>query len=402
MNLDRAFRLDHPFVAAALLAPLVALFASHGLAPLEAVAAVWALWLLWRQKRLAEIAATPYAALFASLVVWALVSAIWALDRRNALSTTGGVAGLFVATLILFAAARGLDEAGRLRVRNALLAGWLLGVALLGSELLTGDFLNHTLRYWHNGQTVLRTGVNDPMTVVLLLLGFAAAAAAGRRHGLWLALLLPLPPILLSHFVNSHSTRLAGLLGYGVLLAVWLLGRRAAQALGWLTGILMLIIPLLPKGPLAPEHWQEVLSGVKYSALHRLYIWQFAAGRIAEKPLQGWGMDGARTIPGGNQPLPTGGVALGLHPHNGPLQIWLELGLPGALLAAATLWLAFATAGRLPNRLDRAAACAMLVAALTVASLSFGIWQSWWVATMGLFAALAGGALGGPARTDRN
>ena len=393
MTLPRTFGLAHPLAIAAVLAPVVALFASHGLAPLEGIAAVLALWPLWRARQLGDIGTAPYSVLFTALVVWALVSAVWALDRGNALSTTRGVAALLLATLVLLACGRDLAPEGRETVRRAILAGWALGVLLLGFEELSGDLLNHTLRYWRNGQTLLRSGVNDPMTVVLLLLGFAAAAAAARRWPWWIALLLPLPPILLSHFVNSHSTRVAGILGYVVLLLVWLFGRRLVQVLGGAAALLLLIVPLLPRGPLAPEHWERALSGVKYSAMHRLYIWQFAAGRIAEKPLQGWGMDGSRTIPGGNDPLPTGGESLSLHPHNGPLQIWLELGLPGAVLAAATVWLAFHYAGRISNRLDRAVASAMLVAVLAVACLSFGIWQSWWVATMGLFAALASDAV---------
>jgi hypothetical protein len=59
----------------------------------------------------------------------------------------------------------------------------------------------------------------------------------------------------------------------------------------------------------------------------------------------------------------------------------------GALAFAALLaWLARKTAG---PPLRQAVSVATLVTAVMVASLSYGIWQGWWVATLWLLAALA-------------
>ncbi|MEO2037667.1 MAG: hypothetical protein ABGW90_03050 [Martelella sp.] len=45
-----------------------------------------------------------------------------------------------------------------------------------------------------------------------------------------------------------------------------------------------------------------------------------------------------------------------------------------------------AFSGKFPGngRADRAAATGLLLSALTVANLSFGIWQTWWLAALGL------------------
>ena len=79
------------------------------------------------------------------------------------------------------------------------------------------------------------------------------------------------------------------------------------------------------------------LANNKASALHRLYIWDFAAERIAERPILGWGLDGSRRLPGGDAPViirrcdaalqPVGnvrvdGTVMPLHPHNAILQVW--------------------------------------------------------------------------------
>ena len=75
-------------------------------------------------------------------------------------------------------------------------------------------------------------------------------------------------------------------------------------------------------------------DAIKGSAGHRLLIWSFVGERIAERPLLGWGLDASRAIPGGKEEIRPGLTRLPLHPHNAALQVWLELGMPGALLAA--------------------------------------------------------------------
>jgi exopolysaccharide production protein ExoQ len=74
-----------------------------------------------------------------------------------------------------------------------------------------------------------------------------------------------------------------------------------------------------------------------------------------------------------------------LHPHNAVLQIWLELGLVGAAVAAAMLCLVAAKViavggpGReAQGHLLRGA----FFTAVAVMSVSFGIWQSWWLCTL--------------------
>ena len=123
----------------------------------------------------------------------------------------------------------------------------------------------------------------------------------------------------------------------------------------------------------------------KVSAGHRLLIWSFTGEHIAERPLLGWGLDSSRAIPGGNSEIRPGQNWLSLHPHDAALQVWLELGMPGAVLFALLLgwfWL----------RLDRLAAPRLYVAAAgggltaTLAPLfaAYGVWQEWWLGTLAL------------------
>ena len=79
---------------------------------------------------------------------------------------------------------------------------------------------------------------------------------------------------------------------------------------------------------------------------------------------------------------------MGMHPHNATLQIWLELGAIGALLAAISVFALWRAVSVLADPAARATATAMLLSAFTVANLSFGIWQTWWMAVLAASAAL--------------
>jgi O-antigen ligase len=162
-------------------------------------------------------------------------------------------------------------------------------------------------------------------------------------------------------------------------------GRRFAHIAAILSVVLILSapwsFPRLIQLPALAESAQEM----KFSAIHRLLIWSFVGARIEERPLLGWGLDSSRAIPGGTVEIHPGAPWLPLHPHNSALQVWLELGLPGAALFAAfmvLLWRAVANV-RWP-RLFQAAAAGSLLTTFVASFGTYGIWQEWWIATMWL------------------
>jgi O-antigen ligase len=124
---------------------------------------------------------------------------------------------------------------------------------------------------------------------------------------------------------------------------------------------------------------------------HRLVIWHFTVDRIAEHPWFGWGTEASRDIPGGEDEAEVVIQAepperhhyqyLPLHPHDAPLQAWLELGVPGGILLAALAWVVMAA-------IAQPLATGAVVAAAVVGGAGYGMWQSWWQATLWLTALL--------------
>ena len=125
-------------------------------------------------------------------------------------------------------------------------------------------------------------------------------------------------------------------------------------------------------------------DAVKLSAGHRLLIWSFVGDRIAEHPLAGWGLDSSRAIPGGKDPIEPGETWLPLHPHNAALQLWLELGVPGAVLFALLTGICRGSRSARAEwpRLFAAAAGGSLATAFVASLATYGIWQEWWQGTL--------------------
>jgi hypothetical protein len=63
------------------------------------------------------------------------------------------------------------------------------------------------------------------------------------------------------------------------------------------------------------------------------------------------------------------------------LQWWLELGLPGAALGAAALFWLFHQIARVAiDRVEQGLLVGQMTAAIIISGLSYGAWQSWWLA----------------------
>jgi O-antigen ligase len=84
------------------------------------------------------------------------------------------------------------------------------------------------------------------------------------------------------------------------------------------------------------------------------------------------------------------GPGIVLHPHDDALQLWLELGLVGVLLAAGVWWSAVSRLARPVRDLGAATVVASAGVYLLFGALNFGVWQEWWLALAALIAVVAG------------
>lgn len=392
-------------VAAAVFAlPVLGVLAHKALAPLALLTALAALPLLraagWRTPWSVRFLAAPALAALA----WGWISALWAIDPNLALSRA---AKLTVVTLVgatLLAAIVDLPEHRRRQVGAALVAGVAAALAIIAIDLMLDGGLRRAIRDVPSYYGM--ASLNNGMTLVVLLVWPATiwvwrlGARPGRGVWRWLA---PLPviacvPLLLR--LESQSAATAFAVGVATFVVVAAAPRVMARLMALGAALGTMAAPALVLTVLDARLLSEWFGGLSSTTIHRLYIWDFSVARILEHPLLGWGLDSSRVMPGRdtmiteiNPSLPPtiyGQMqVLPLHPHNAPLQLWLELGLPGAALFALIAGgLLYGAAGRTGNRMGAGVAAAVLVVALALSSFSYGIWQTWWLAALWFAAAL--------------
>ncbi|KAF0115493.1 MAG: Lipid A core - O-antigen ligase [Rhodospirillaceae bacterium] len=371
----------HILAGAAFVMLPLAVFASKAMTPLAIGTAVLLLGReVWASRRFPPLPPLGgIVGLLAGGVAWGAISVAWTVDMGNTVGKTGQLLGLFSAGLVLIDAARRLEPKEKTWVKRALLAGFLLGSLVLACESLTDGLLSRWVRGLPAEAGLL---FKAPATVAALMVFPVVAALAGRWAwgvtGLLAILLLP-----------THGTTAVAAVGIGgvVLLAARVRFRVTALVVaGWIVTSVV-VAPVAPFVLSSCLHRPTCQTLLPSMVQHRLRIWQFTAERIAEKPVLGWGLDASRDMPGGREEVTLApgtksrGALLPLHPHNGVLQWWLELGGVGAMLGAGFL---IAMIRNMPvyfARYDDAAALALMVAAIVIGLASYGVFQSWWLGT---------------------
>ncbi|MBM3626495.1 MAG: hypothetical protein FJX21_01625 [Alphaproteobacteria bacterium] len=377
-------------VAAAALAAPVAIVSPLAIAPLFIVVVLACLPCFVAARAWRELAA-PLPALLAAGIAWAGASAAWAIDPARVATSLPPIALSACGGLVLVAVARRISGPAHARLGAALAAGICLALAVLCVEAMA-RYLDMLPTPHARIVALLGRGFDPAIlnraTTVVAISCWIAAALAWRRGRRATALLLPLWAIAILPAFSSQAAILAWLAGAASAIGAACAPRlsRAAIVAGIVGGFALM--PAIPNW--APFHDHFADRTQTGSVWHRAEIWSLVASRIAEKPVLGWGLDSSRAMPGGKDKVDGFNERLPLHPHNGILQLWLELGAVGAAIGAAIAALAAWRATR-PDQ-DRAARFAMagaLAAALPVYATAYGAWQGWWMATLWLVAAFA-------------
>jgi exopolysaccharide production protein ExoQ len=358
-----------------LLLPMLVLV-PRGAAPLAAIAGLFGFALalpagltIWRSL------AVP-AALLGALIVWGLFSCRWAINPARSLVMAVRLAGLFATALGLIAAVPAIVAPRRLL--RWLAAGLAVAIVLTAVQFFTQGWLTSAL----SKRVFVAPALNQVENALALLLLPLTALLIERRRPWSAALVAAAMALTLFGLVGTSAK--VGIVAGVVAAALLYLARRPVTRLAAIISVVAILtapltFPALNDLP-AVHDWAA--GYYKWSARHRLEIWWFTGNHIAERPLLGWGLDSSRAIPGGSDPTPEGAPWLPLHPHNGALQIWLELGLPGALLFAGfigRLWLSLARA-QWP-RVFAAAAGGSLCVAQMIGLAAYGLWEEWWIGT---------------------
>jgi len=311
----------------------------------------------------------------AAFIGLAALSALWAPDKEVASDRVFKLLAFFPIGISLCLIANQCKDVGGDNASKALLAGFGLGVGFLAWAVLTAGGLFALL---NPGVPYFEAPSGNNRGAVILVLLIAAVVLVTRRMALlqWFwATMVGLGGLL--SFAASQTALLGFVIWVVVFAAASLIPKLTRALVIWGGAAFILAQPFLVLGVelMDPTRSLDLTSA---SVGARLDVWIAVAHKTMEAPFFGHGIEATRSITDwANEFLYFGGRKVP-HPHNGILQIWIELGLVGATLAAL-IWV---TLTRWIDRLirdDRPALFALSACFLVVTGISHGLWQSWWL-----------------------
>ncbi len=367
------------FVAGAWLcgAALLSLFMPRGMAALVIVAGVFimALRLYHRQ---AWYAFDPALMLILGLFfVWAVASVIWSTAPDMTVRRLVRLAPLLGLGLGAVVAMNYLPAQRLPRLLLAFGLVYMAGFVVSSLEVAGGNAL-YRLIYdlpENSLQTIRNSNRMDLLLVLLWWPTMFAFWTTGHRK-LVLAL-VPLALIVLG-WSESQSAALALTLSVLVVIAAAVQPR-----LCFALSLAALVIGLATAPWVTNWLHDSALNSPAYlpgSARRRLEIWQAVVELIRQRPWTGWGIDVSPAISTGYQSsiIPAGKGFI--YPHNGYLQIWMELGAIGYTIAAAAMLYVLMLIRTL-EPVPFIFAMGTFTVVVTQMATSYNVWQSWLIAT---------------------
>lgn len=379
MTLNSAARARAPWAITifCLSAPLFTAAGGLALSPLLALAGVAAFpgWKSWRRAGRFD----PAGWLFFALLIWIGVAQAWSPSPPEQVVLVWAGALLYGAAVL---AASELDEPQR-RIPRAAMIAMLIGLGvLLLIEVATGAMMTRMTKGLEPGDPLVFRNVSRAASVYVVLLGpVAALALLQAPAGRWIAFGLALAGIPIAGSFDMLAN-LAALVAAGLVFLTalrWPFTTLAATGIAIALWIVLFPFIVSIIGPLS----EAQRAALPFSWEWRWETWSYARDLIGQKPIVGWGMDSARSFEETIQMRGYTVDRMPLHPHSSALQLWLETGVIGALLAAgAAAALGAESARRLRDRRWVAAgAASAMMAAAVLSFVSYGVWQEWWWAT---------------------
>jgi len=383
----------HPVFLLVALAGLVVVapYASNGTVVLLSVAFLNLEPLPLSAPRIYNLIRTPFGLSIAALVCWSFVTLFWAPEFMDSLFAWVRITLLSLLGFAVLVIISRLDE-DQLSIARKVLA--FVGLVLLG--LFAGEIITQgAVASLFKGKPIFGMEPVSRGTAILAVIIWPVAVILARNMTRrFFQILLPLLAVGTAYFLCKELTLLASqfalMLGSISFVSFYFFRRWALTLILGGFALIAVFVPVISLQVVNPAALQEMGIHLADPQEHRLAIWNFVADLTADEPIIGHGFDSSRWI-GSNYvakliaehvKIPYTSGLLPLHPHNAVMQIWLELGLVGILCLLGMLFgLYRVLLSYQQDRLVFAAGGAMFVTFISIASISFGIWQNWWLAT---------------------
>ncbi len=325
-----------------------------------------------------------------SLAIVGLIglSSLWAIDREMTWDRLVKTAPIFLGAILLTSWIPALGDSARQKFHTILRVISIITGLFILFEFLTGGWI---VQHLHDTERFGGTSYMNRTIVIYFFCSLPLFIISKWQRLDYCAGALLFLVVMMS---DSQSSQLALIIFAAIR---WWLPLRSKMP--WLVTAVALTIITLGAVPMAIflyEHCAAALDGRQWFseayATERMEIWDFVARKTLEKPFLGFGIEATRLLGDFDSKNIYRVTSDVLHPHNFALQIWIEFGALGAVMAIALIihilysihrsFLKSETTGRFY--------LAVFLALISVALTTYGIWQGWW---LGLFTYILGSCM---------
>lgn len=383
--------------------PILSVFSSNALVPVTLIAGVTIALFDFYNHRSVPIPSRRTIVLTILFFGWAFSSWFWSINPEGTLKVTSRLLGLSICGWLLVQAVDRRTQVVKDRIAKYLLWGVIISSVLLVIEAQFSAPITKFAKGIPLDTALNLSRFNRGTTFIAVVGWLLIALNTAKLSNKVLFSFVSASLCLVIWLAHSGSTMI------GVVFAViWIVffvsfGWRSRYLLLFIVSLSILGMPAIATFT-KPFGAAENGYGIYHSAHHRFYIWGFVTDQVLRAPIIGAGMDSSRIYPNlkeqtykrirseeeGGGVIEVEGRVIVLHPHNGPLQIWLELGLIGAILSVFCIWSTYCWGGHynIQSRRQEAAVQAAIVTAITVVTLGYGVWQNKWFVMFFLFSSI--------------
>lgn len=338
-------------------------------------------------------------------VIWVFISCLWAPDIGKPFSHSLRYFGFILCGHITFIAFQNFKKEDVQKYTKLYFASFIVFLAYMAFEV----FGPHWVSVLYTKTDIFNKRLYINAVVILIFLLWPTILFLQTKYpkkfraiyfiGLFFPLLFLLTKTepnaaLLAFFLSSVAYGLAHL------------SKNWIRIAKYTVLVLSVVLPILVSQSHLLGKYHDKIIYLATSYQHRLYIWNGMVEKndTQQKKLIGNGFDYSTTVKGGQEicfrqlkpkfisfpsiefeltpPCKEPIAIFTSHPHNGIIQIYVELGIIGLFIFLMLLWKVFEFIENQKDKILRSVYFAVLISYLTIFFISFGLWQTWMAGLM--------------------
>lgn len=321
------------------------------------------------------------------VILLAFASSFWSPDQNFSFERSIKISTIFIPALFLLSAGRLIKWPNKLPLEMIVVGVYLAVAALLISEKISNYFiLESILREDVASHKLNRSFVVFSLFFVPVFFLLKNSGFEKIKKIILEVFVFVLTGVALS-LAESQTAQLCFVIGCLFLFLFPAKCRFSLRMLGGTVIILAIALPFLVK-PLQATIPEDILmDGIlrEASIIHRFEVWNHTADQAIKSPLYGQGIEALRFLESSER-MEFQEATNVLHAHNAALQIWVEFGLIGIILASFLLFYIFRSIDREENIALKRFYLAVFMSVLCCSMTGYGLWQGW---QLGLFFLIA-------------